>query len=335
MKAEVVKKMLRAATGGALAILLVAGCSGGKTVDDGASASASVSAEDLAIAEAQTWLDGVKWQAGADAATAPTLQFEAGYQFPDGVTVDRVVKAGDGTTIIAGHRVTVQWAGYDTITGEVTFSTYDEGQSPNVAVIADPTAEGTSTTDALSAFLVGQQVGVEMLIGYGVAEEGSEAESEVIALTVTDAVVPPTRASGTTMPQDDASLPTVTLDETTGQPSITTVATDPPTELVTEVLIQGDGAEVVADQSVVLQYTGWLWDGTQFDSSWTTGEPVTFTLTTGYLIQGFLDGLIGQKLGSQVLLVIPPDLGYGDSESNEAIPPGSTLIFVVDLLELA
>ena len=68
-----------------------------------------------------------------------------------------------------------------------------------------------------------------------------------------------------------------------------------------------------------MNYTGWLWDGTQFDSSWDRGEPATFALTG--VIAGWTQGLVGQTVGSQVLLVIPPDLGYGD-QASETIPAG-------------
>ena len=94
---------------------------------------------------------------------------------------------------------------------------------------------------------------------------------------------------------------------------------------------QGDGPAVEEGDTVTVHYTGWLWDGTQFDSSWDKGSPATFTLADGQLIDGWVQGLAGQTVGSQVLLVIPPELGYG-ADGNDTIPGGSTLVFVVDIL---
>ncbi len=106
----------------------------------------------------------------------------------------------------------------------------------------------------------------------------------------------------------------------------------PPTELVVQPLITGTGPAVESGQNVTFQYSGWLWDGTPFDSSWENGSPFTTTIGAGQVIQGWDQGLVGQPVGSQVLLVIPPALGYGDTEQG-AIPAGSTLVFVVDILD--
>ena len=91
--------------------------------------------------------------------------------------------------------------------------------------------------------------------------------------------------------------------------------------LVSQDLIKGEGAEVKDTQTVVAHYTGWLLDGTQFDS--------TFSLDG--VIKGWKQGLAGHTVGSQVLLVVPPSLGYG-SEAKDKIPANSTLVFVVDIL---
>jgi peptidylprolyl isomerase len=81
-----------------------------------------------------------------------------------------------------------------------------------------------------------------------------------------------------------------------------------------------------------MHYSGFLWDGaTKFDSSWDSGQPVQFDIVEGGLIEGFLKAVVGQPVGSQVLAVIPPELGYGDTGSG-IIPPGATLIFVIDIL---
>ena len=88
----------------------------------------------------------------------------------------------------------------------------------------------------------------------------------------------------------------------------------------------------VAGQTVVVKYTGWLWDGTQFDSSWDADRvyPVA-NVGQAQVIAGWNQGLVGLTVGSQALLVIPPDLGYGSTASGP-IPADSTLVFVVDVL---
>ena len=98
---------------------------------------------------------------------------------------------------------------------------------------------------------------------------------------------------------------------------------------------KGSGPAVTAGQTVVVKYTGWLWDGTQFDSSWDAGTtfPVS-DIGSASVIDGWNEGLVGLNVGSQVLLVVPPDKGYGDT-ANGSIPASSTLVFVVDVLAAA
>lgn len=108
---------------------------------------------------------------------------------------------------------------------------------------------------------------------------------------------------------------------------------DPPEELVTEDLAEGDGAAAGASSTVSVKYVGVLWpDGKEFDSSWSRGEPATFGLDQ--VIPGWSEGLVGLKEGGRRLLVVPPDLGYGSQGAGSDIPPDSTLVFVVDLVEV-
>jgi peptidylprolyl isomerase len=126
----------------------------------------------------------------------------------------------------------------------------------------------------------------------------------------------------------------VTLDAD-GKPSVAVPATDPPTELVAQLLIEGNGAAVEAGQTITVHYTGIVWaTSTQFDSSWDRASPATFPIGSGSVIKGWDAGLVGQKVGSQVLLVVPPDQGYG-SEGNPSagISGTDTLVFVVDILD--
>ncbi len=93
----------------------------------------------------------------------------------------------------------------------------------------------------------------------------------------------------------------------------------------------GDGAMPQTGQMVEVHYTGWLTDGTKFDSSRDRGQPFTFPLGMGRVIKGWDEGVASMKVGGERRLIIPPDLAYG-SRPVGAIPPNSTLIFDVDLL---
>lgn len=107
------------------------------------------------------------------------------------------------------------------------------------------------------------------------------------------------------------------------------------TEAVTELEIDdvkvGTGAEAVPGKTVTVHYTGWLTDGTRFDSSHERGEPFTFSLGAGQVIPGWEQGVAGMKVGGTRILVIPPDMGYGE-QGTGPIPPNATLVFQVDLL---
>jgi peptidylprolyl isomerase len=108
-----------------------------------------------------------------------------------------------------------------------------------------------------------------------------------------------------------------------------------PTGLMYKDLKKGTGPKATAGQSVDMQYSGVLFkDGTKFDASWDHGgQPFTFTLGAGMVIPGWDQGIVGMQKGGRRLLVIPPDLGYGDQGSGP-IPPSSTLVFVVDLEDI-
>ena len=103
-------------------------------------------------------------------------------------------------------------------------------------------------------------------------------------------------------------------------------------ELIIEDIIVGQGAEAVKHSIITVNYTGWLEDGTKFDSSLNPGrEPLRFTLGAGQMIQGFDQGILGMKVGGKRKLTIPPNLGYGNQDKG-IIPPNSTLVFELDLL---
>lgn len=103
-------------------------------------------------------------------------------------------------------------------------------------------------------------------------------------------------------------------------------------ELKIEDLVVGSGAEATAGQTVSVHYTGWLLDGTKFDSSVDRGTPFEFALGAGQVIAGWDQGVQGMKIGGKRRLTIPYDLAYGEAGYPPVIPPKSTLVFEVELL---
>jgi FKBP-type peptidyl-prolyl cis-trans isomerase FkpA len=102
--------------------------------------------------------------------------------------------------------------------------------------------------------------------------------------------------------------------------------------LVIEEINLGDGDEAKAGQMVSVHYTGWLTNGTKFDSSVDRNESFDFPLGRGHVIRGWDEGVAGMKVGGKRKLTIPPDLGYGPRGAGGVIPPNATLVFDVELL---
>ena len=102
--------------------------------------------------------------------------------------------------------------------------------------------------------------------------------------------------------------------------------------LVIEELAIGSGDIAIAGKKVSVHYTGWLTDGTKFDSSKDRGNPFIFPLGKGHVIKGWDEGVAGMKVGGKRKLIVPSALGYGSRGAGGVIPPNATLVFEVELL---
>jgi len=233
----------------------------------------------------------------------------------------RIVDEGTGAELKEKDQVTIDYvvlAGKD---GKQATSTWKTKEPETFEL-------GNAQYDLLNDQLIGKKVGTRLLM----ASTAMDQTIQVTMVEVAKVEAPteiPTRAEGTAVEPEDG-LPAVELADD-GQPTVTIPKNyEEPTDLVIQPLVEGDGAEVTKDQTVTVQYAGCLLDGTSFDSSWSRGTPTSFPLNG--VIPGWTNGIAGQKVGSQVLLVIPADQAYGDQEQN-GIPANSTLVFVVDILE--
>ncbi|WIB35112.1 FKBP-type peptidyl-prolyl cis-trans isomerase [Curtobacterium sp. MCJR17_043] len=186
---------------------------------------------------------------------------------------------------------------------------------------------GTGFGALLACAHVGDRVAV---VGQAAALGFNTSGSIVVVADVVEQT--PTKSTGTPQDQDPA-LPTVE-DKADGEPEITIPDTDAPTKTTAEVIKQGDGDVIEDGDTALVQYKGVAYKGgKEFDSSWSKGSPTTFTISNSGLIPGFVKGLVGQKIGSQVMIVVTPEDGYGaNPPEGSGIPANATLVFVVDLL---
>ncbi|MEU7064964.1 FKBP-type peptidyl-prolyl cis-trans isomerase [Streptomyces sp. NPDC053429] len=141
--------------------------------------------------------------------------------------------------------------------------------------------------------------------------------------------------SGSDSAQMKNGVPAITKGAKFGEkPTLSKGKGDPPKELKVEVISEGKGPALKAKDIAQVNYYGQVWDGKEpFDESFSKGKTFDVTLGAGQVIKGWDQGLQGQKVGSRVELVIPPDLGYGAQGSGEKIKPNATLVFVVDIVK--
>ncbi|TDK28028.1 peptidylprolyl isomerase [Arthrobacter crusticola] len=260
---------------------------------------------------------------------APKVEFDT----PLKVTAPAVktLVEGDGKAIKAGQQITFNAAFFNAEDGSKLGDTYEGGQ-PQPLPVDDTLKEQDAE---LYEVLVGTKVGAQVGYTRPVEEpaEGQEATPQQLVVLKIISAKDPAPEPKILSPEDvstlddEGKLPTFKFAKD-GAPEVTIPDNEPSKDLVVKVLKEGDGEVVAESDTITANYSGWRWeDGEQFDSSFERGEPAEFPLTG--VIEGWTKGLAGQKVGSQVLLVIPGAWGYGDP-APEGRPSG-TLVFFVEI----
>lgn len=319
------RRAVAATLGLTMAVLPLAGCSqGDATPEPSASASvprhdpsASTSPEeDVASLESITVV--------GELGSRPTIEV-TNQPFVVSSTVAKVVDVGTGGAIPAGSLAVVEATyfyadGTDAGDQSSTWAVPGEDEDANVELILAASAD---TPESVTKALLQTRVGGRLIFASRVAKA-----SYIVIWDITGVITPADMSAGAVVEPADG-LPEISYDES-GTPSVG-VAADfvEPTDLVVQPLIQGTGDVVTDGQSALVRYTGWLLDGGVVDSNWTQDTGTLLPLADQ--IEGVRDGLIGQRVGSRVLLVVPAEQAYG-SAGTGTIPPDSTLIFVMDIL---
>ena len=262
--------------------------------------------------------------------TKPTVTFASPIT-ADGIQ-SRVVFEGEGNVFTGKNLIEFEFAGYNGANGELLQETNFDGKNPA------PGFFGPDSVPNFCSALVGAKEGSRVVAIFPPKDAHDGRGVEGLGIGPNDsfvfvfdlARVYLEKAEGSTV-APEAGMPAV-VTTPDGVPGITIPNTDAPEELRIAQLIKGAGETVKTGDNVTMHYSGFLWTGgSKFDSSWDKGTPAQFEVSPGMLIEGFLSAVVGQEVGSRVVVVIPPSLGYGQ-QASPTIPANSTLVFVIDIL---
>ncbi len=248
-------------------------------------------------------------------------------------TSTKVVTEGDGDEIYDGDTITANYVAVNGRTGKQFDTSFATDAPPALTLTSSMTMGG------IIKGLTGQKVGSRLLVaispedGFGQAQSQYDIEADDTMVFMFDIIGKYPEGEATALPK---SLPSLVLDDKehpTGFASSKDVAKKQTKESV-HVVNQGTGATVQANQNLMANYVGQIYGtDTVFDESWTDGPQRPFQIGVGAVIKCWDDLLVGQKLGSRVVVVCPADVAYGDNPpEGSPIKAGDTLMFVVDLL---
>ncbi|MEV0637219.1 FKBP-type peptidyl-prolyl cis-trans isomerase [Streptomyces sp. NPDC050619] len=272
--------------------------------------------------------------AGAKFDTKPTIAKGSGD--PSKQLAVKTLVAGSGKTVAENDYIQANYLGQIWDTAKVFDNSYDRKKPLIIQLAAGSIIDGWRY--ALTGKKAGSRVEFSVPPTWGYGTQGQPqagikgTDTLVFVVDVQDTFNGKSSAKGTNVAQDNADLPKVGTNTDGKAPSVDVPKAAAPTKLVANYVIEGDGAEVAAADTVLVQYKGVLWDtGKEFDSTYSGGSLTSFSLQQ--VVKGWAQGLTGKKVGSRVLIAIPPKLGYGDSPpAGSGIKKDSTLVFSVDIL---
>lgn len=247
-----------------------------------------------------------------------------------------VVIEGDGAEVGEDTALKYRFAVAKGTDGAEVLSNFTQPEPESLTVADQPPA----IKDAIDGTTIGSRVVLaapvdEVLGEQGAPQAGLAPEDDVVFVfdLIEEAAEPLAGPEGTEVdPPADAPAVVSDGDTVTGL-DFSDAASKPSDELQVIPLVEGEGDPIKQGDNVTVNYYGAVYgEDEPFDSSFERGEPTAFPLTEGGLIDGWIQGLDGVTVGSRVMLVIPPELGYGEQGQGEDIPPNSTLVFVIDVL---
>lgn len=268
-----------------------------------------------------------------DPGTAPEVTFD-GEVKADEITSE-VLTEGDGDEVESGDSVLSHiWIG-NGFTKKKAYSTYDD-KTPQLLTV-DEKQLSKVFIEGFEGHTIGSRVLVAAPADEAFGDQGNpqlgigNKDTVVIVIDLLSGV-----ADGPEGTESDAPSWAPTIKEKDDVPTgfDFTKTPEPNKKLRSATLIEGDGATVEKGQTIVVNYLGQTYGGKKpFDESYSTGQPASFPIGTGGVIQGWDQTLVGTTVGSRVIMAIPPDLGYGDQGNPQAGIKGTdTLYFVVDVL---
>jgi len=306
-----------------LACVVLAGCGSSKPA---ASASSSASSPGANTAVTATGSFG----------KAPTVDIPKA-KAGNSLTIRTLIQ-GTGTTLtktdaMAANFVLYFWTGTSSTLKANTFT-------------SSPTVIGGTMLPGLESALIGKKVGSRVLAvippadGYGTSGNSqlgiTGSTTLVFVIDVLKVYSDTAGATGTQVSNGGGVLPTVSA-KPGSAPTLTFPSSTPPSGLVTKTLVKGDGPKVAKGEYVIAQYVGYIWRTKKlFGSSWSSGSPFGFIIgaSPAQVIPGWDKGLVGQTVGSRVMLSVPPAQGYGSTGASQAGITGTdTLVFAVDIID--
>lgn len=257
----------------------------------------------------------------------PTIEFNS--PLSSKVIETKVIKEGSGPAIVGKQYVRFDYSILNGTTKKsLGQSTYDASNGEAQFLTTGTTVD---ICHGLTGVKEGSRVAILVPAGMATATDTDQLKKTDSVLFVIDIHKVYLQTTSNNARATDTGMPTVVF-APDGTPGVTMPKSVAPSELKLNTLVDGSGEPIALGDTVTLNYSGFLWEsGDVFDSSWTNGKPEQFQVTDGGLIQGFVKALVGAKLGSKLVVVIPPDLGYG-AQGNNTIPGNATLVFVIEVL---